>query len=51
MIDERFLVRVADLMLPRPVLKKEVGPFDDDRAESLSELGVISLGFRVCLIF
>ena len=51
MIDERFVFRVVDYMLPRPTPKKEICPFDGDRAESLFELGIISLGFRVCLVF
>ncbi|MBO6274625.1 MAG: hypothetical protein J6M91_03670 [Methanobrevibacter sp.] len=45
MIDERFLFRVADYMLP---LSQEKGPLDDDRAETLKELKIITGGFRCC---
>lgn len=48
MIDKRFIFRVANYMLPKPTPKKEVGPFDDDRAESLNELKIITGGFRCC---
>ena len=41
MIDTKFLIKVRDLMLPRPQLKDNV--LDQTRAESLSELGIISL--------
>lgn len=46
MIDERFLFRVADYMLPRPTPKS--GSLDDDRAETLKELKIITGGFRCC---
>lgn len=46
MIDERFLFRVADYMLPTPTPKKEY--LDDDRAETLHELKIITGGFRCC---
>ena len=39
MIDARYYVNVADLMLPRPSLKNNV--LDNGRAESLSELQVL----------
>ncbi|MBR0059357.1 MAG: hypothetical protein IJP99_08520 [Methanobrevibacter sp.] len=46
MINEKFIRHVADYMsefLPRPNLKP-----GEDRAESLSELGIIKEGYRVC---
>ncbi len=48
MIDRRFVFKVADYMLPKPTPKKEYGPFDDERAESLKELKIIVEGFRCC---
>ena len=39
MIDAKYYVNVAELMLPRPELKDNV--LDQDRSESLSELGII----------
>lgn len=41
MIDARYYVNVAELMLPRPKLKNNI--LDQDLSESLSELGIISL--------
>lgn len=48
MIDERFLFKVADYMLPKPTPKKESKSLDDDRAETLKELKIITGGFRCC---
>lgn len=42
MIDKRFLVKVALLMLPQPRFK--TCPFEKDRAESLKELPIIKVG-------
>ena len=44
-----FYVNVARLMgiLPRPRLKVK-NPLDEDRAETLQELGIIKEGFRAC---
>ena len=54
MVDYRFVFKVVDFMLPRPRLKTDPfaelrrDPFAEDRVESLVELGIISVGFRVC---
>lgn len=45
-VDYRFVFKVACYMLPKPRLKR--CPFDEDKAESLKELGIICGGFRVC---
>ena len=46
MVDYSFIRCVALYMLPRPRLRK--GPFDDDRVESVEELGIILGGFYAC---
>ena len=46
MSDECFYVNVGLLMLPRPTLKPNI--LDQDRAESLSELGILLIKGRDC---
>lgn len=48
-MDERFVFRVADYMLPRPRSKKDNDDFfDDDCAENVYELDFITGGFKCC---
>ena len=44
MIDTDYYLNVADLMLPRPVLRNNV--LDQDRSESLTELGIIPINCK-----
>ena len=44
MIDCKYYVNVSLLMLPRPILRDNV--LDSDRAESISELGIISVNCK-----
>ena len=41
-----FYVNVQELMLPRPTLKHNL--LDQDRVESLSELGILSIKCKDC---
>ncbi len=45
----QFYVNVARLMgiLPRPRFK-QIDPFEDEKAETLKELGVVLEGYTVC---
>jgi len=45
----RFYVNVARLMgiLPRPRFR-QIDPFEEDRAETLKELGIFLEGYAVC---
>ena len=45
-VDYRFVFRVAFFMLPKPRLRDDF--LSVDRAESLSELGVIVDGYFAC---
>lgn len=51
MISKNFYINVARVMralLPRPARKMELDILDQDRAETLDELGIVKEGFKVC---